>query len=132
MTGFRLSRSFNSEIEYLLILTRLPACSLATVSSVAMSLLVSSKKTGTAGPMADSMMPSMTISSVDMSGLISASKTGDGGKEFRWASVADSFVMDSIIGTVDSMLSTAMGAVAAEGVGPEANDVSTAVLVDWV
>jgi len=85
VTGFRLSRSFNSEIEYLLILTRLPACSLATVSSVAMSLLVSSKKTGTAGPMADSVMPSMTISSVDMSGLISASKTGDGGKEFRWA-----------------------------------------------
>ena len=46
--------------------------------------------------------------------------------------MAASLLMDSIIGTVDSMLSTAMGAVTAEGVGPEANDVSTAVLVDWV
>ena len=38
-------------------------------------------------------------------------------------------MMDSIIGTVDSILLTALGAVATEGVGPEANAVSTAVLV---
>ena len=47
--------------------------------------------------------------------------------------------MDSVIGTIDSMLSTASGAVTADGVGPEKADTSAVlaavalpVLVDWV